>query len=175
MKKLALILLFVFFVGISNWQEDSVFSDLFDDIDLEDEMVEEEESKEDMHWSFDLSDIPNPHIYKIEKDWENYISVDWDIDEQKYYPVLMVNKDWSSYHSQSLWEDIHIEWPGSYLVRAQVRIDWEYILVDEKKIDNSWIVADDMWDPEAWPALYFLIITFILSFFLYFKFFSNYN
>lgn len=180
MKKLTFILLLSVIFNFVFADDESAFEDLFQDIDIEEQQQDQsefdqdvidsdEDSSDDVHHAAD--DLPNPNIHKKEDWWEKYIWVDWDIDYNEYSPLIMVNRDWSTYRSKPLWEDVHLDAPWEYLVRAQARIDWEYVVVYETSIINEGIDSRSMWEPESWPALYFILITTMLALIIYVRYF----
>ncbi len=178
-KAILLIIILVFLIGYW-WTEEWAFDDLFEDIEVpeEDTQTPEETHHQDTtsydqneDQSHGIEDIPSPEYNVYQHQWESYLNIDWDIDFNKHNPLIMLNRDGWTYHSQQVWEDIHLAYPGDYLIRAQIEQNWEYITVDETKVTNTEWWTDNLWDPDAWPFMYYvLFIAVLVSFLIYFKY-----
>ena len=166
MKKYLLFLV-LFLPLLWNWQW--TFDDLFNDI-IFDEYVDENISNSDdiswLHWVSDFN-LPKPIYTTYTKDWKTYLKIDWSIDKSLYFPIILITKDWQSYYSEQLWSDVLLEHAWHYNVRAQARVNWEYVYVDETVILNDNINYWDIWRPAAWPSIYVLLILAFILFFSY--------
>lgn len=158
--------LFSFLPFFTNWQ--GTFDDLFNEI-IFDEIPNTDllnNSSNQFHSS--SFDFPKPIYSTYIKDWKTYLSIDWSIDKNVYFPIILITKDWQTYYSEKLWNDILLEQIWHYNVRAQARVDWEYVIVDETLIVNDNINFSEIWKPAAWPELLYIFLISLLFFALYY-------
>ncbi len=157
----ALMVFVALFLGVS--YASNSFDDLFQDIEIQeegetDEQVDDEKS--DMHGSAEdsMNDIPKADISTYKHEWDKFLTINWDIDKAKYDPIVMINKDWSTYYSESLGKDILLKNPWHYLVDLQVQKNWQYVSTQQETVENSSELHKNIWEPDTWASLYILIL-----------------